>query len=296
MRVREWLNCVLFKESESIIFLDTVVHRHIRHSHCCALSLFLLPKMLSLAHWCLMVLAALSQVFVSMSADVSCAQKLETMDRLAAKILVVTDPQLTHYASVDDFDAKYCRQLPTWLKEGMLPYKSCLRSFQGSIFSIAIRNMKKLYREYCLDAERRKSAYNHLRCVSSKTKAGLLKVNTAIYNAIDFAATRENIDEVIPQLCCGVHYALAYTEEKVSQICHDITGPATGRFFVRIFNSTASDVLDLLCSQYSSTSQCLLKVPHLTKQVTAALHSPTKVHTSTPLIPVMKVLSKLDYN
>ena len=244
---------------------------------------------------CALMLVTLSQAIVCLSTDVPCSQKLQTMDHFAAKILVVTDQQLTQFTSVDDFDAKYCRQFPDWIKQGMLPYKSCLRPFQGSIFSIAIRNMKKLYREYCLDAERRQASYNHLRCVSSKTKARLLKVASAISNTIEFAATREDIDQVIPQLCCGIHYALAYTEEKVGQICGEVTGPGTGKFFVRIFNSTASDALDLLCSQYSSTSQCLLKVPHLTKQVTVALHSPSKVHSSTPIIPIMKVLSKLDH-
>lgn len=244
-----------------------------------------------------LILVTLSQVVVCLlSADVPCSNKLETMDHFAAKILVVTDQQLTEYTSVDDFDVKYCRQFPNWIKQGMLPYKSCLRPFQGSIFSIAIRNMKKMYREYCLDSERRQASYQHLRCVSSKTKSRLLKISSAISNAIDFAASQENIDQVIPQLCCGIHYALAYTEEKVNSICNEITGPTTGKFFVRIFNSTASDVLDLLCSQYSSTSQCLLKVPHLTKQVTVALHSPSKVHKNTPLIPMMKVLSRLDNN
>lgn len=139
-------------------------------------------------------------------------------------------------------------------------------------------------------------AYNHLRCLSEENKQEMLRISASITAAIDFAASRSNLDEIIPALCCGTHDALLFVENRITQMCRNKTGPLTGKHFVRVAYTTASDAVDMLCGQYQSITQCKIKEPILTQQVSAVIHSPSNKYTMTPLIPLMKLLNKLDRN
>lgn len=253
-------------------------------------------KMKKLIQPLVIALVALCQIFSQAKGDPSCIQKLQTMDQFAAKILVISDPQLKSYSSVNDFDLRYCQQFSHWIKQGMLPYRNCLRPFQRTLFNVAIRNMKKQYNEYCLNPERMQQAYNHIRCLSEENKSEMLRISASITAAIDFAASRENVNEIIPALCCGTHDALTFVESQMTRICRNKTGPLTGKHFVRVANTTASDAVDMLCGQYQSMAQCIIKVPQLTTQLRAVIHSPSNKYTTTPLIPLMQLLNKLDMN
>lgn len=198
-------------------------------------------------------------------------------------------------------------------------YKPCLKAFERQIFSLIMNNSKKNTKAICSTKDKKEGELQlcrravtglkgisppppllisaeyvkNISCFTKQTLAELRKVTFKITSAIEYVSGLDDLDEMIPGLCCGIHEVLKMGSDVVDKMCSNQTGQQTTQYFMGMLSSALSDSLDLVCGSYDSISTCQRKKPQVLESLRVKLAEDVSFN-YTAIIPMMQVIKKLD--
>ena len=150
-----------------------------------------------------------------------------------------------------------------------------------------------MHKSVCLDDEKLTQAYSHVKCMDKDTKQGLAYTVTVITSFANFVSKLEDVDEIIPAICCGNKNVTDQCYKIIDDLCLHRTGPATARYIVNIVYSAFSEVFDMMCSKFPDDNACQKHAPRMYSELKNALANVINYnHTLT--IPFIKIIRKLD--
>lgn len=230
-----------------------------------------------------------------MRSDVSaltCQEKEDAADKSAAKIFLLTDPNVRQFKTLDQFDQRYCQMFPSWIKD-MSNYRSCLRPFQKTLFNMMIISMRRTWKKFCTNQKSMEVVFQHLKCIDPETKPVFMRMGDKITTGVTYLANLPQVNDMIPGLCCSLLDVSEEGEQITAEACRDKTGPETGKFVVEVTYSALSDAVEIMCGNFQTKADCEAKVPDLMRNMTAVLASP-KHHNHSPLKPMLKFVNRMD--
>jgi hypothetical protein len=181
---------------------------------------------------------------------------------------------------------------PSWLKD-MSEYRSCLKSFQKTLYNMMIVSMRRTWKKFCTDRNSMQVVYQHLKCIDSETKPVFMRMGDKITTGVTYLSTLPRVNDMIPGLCCSLLDVAEEGQRTAGEACRRKTGPETGKFFVEVTYSALSDAVEIMCGNFQTKSECESKVPDLMRNMTQVLASP-KHHNHSPLKPMLVFMRRMD--
>lgn len=125
------------------------------------------------------------------------------------------------------------------------------------------------------------------------TKLGMAQTVVIVTSFANYASELEDVDHIIPAVCCGRGLVKQQCLELVDDLCRQKTGPDTSAYIVDIVYSAFSDIFDLMCGKFKDESSCQKHAPQLYSDLKVALNNVVK-YNHTLSIPLMKIIQRLD--
>lgn len=158
---------------------------------------------------------------------------------------------------------------------------------------MVVSNLKKTQTKFCKTSEAAQTAWKHARCIKPSNKETFLRIGDKLVGLTDYVSQQEDIDAVIPTLCCGARLLINRTETQVNQICKNISAPDTGSFLMEIISLVLGDVLDLVCAKHPSVDRCYTIEASVTRKLEKMQAEQGITHRRV-MQSILAVLAKLD--
>ena len=171
-------------------------------------------------------------------------------------------------------------------------YRPCLKAFPAQIVNIAILNLKKLYKRFCLSSDKN-LAFHHLQCMKPENKEVWMKIGNMAISTVKFISTIDDLEEAIPSLCCGTRNTVFRAEIILEDVCSRLNLTGSGKWMANVVNSFLTDVLDIMCFSFSSVEECSKKVPVIMAKLNNATNVEVQFNTSL-IVPLVKLVNRLD--
>lgn len=182
----------------------------------------------------------------------------------------------------------------TWVKT-ISAYRSCLKSFQKTVFSIIVSNMKKNFKTFCQEIGEEEKIVRHSKCFIPENKKPLQMQVHKLTGIVEYVADRPNPDDMIPGLCCGFQLLAQYLEVQVNSICNSTSGNMkTGHFFRFIIENNMSDALDIMCGNYDSIQACETKSPHQMEELKRVVENSNIAYNHTAFVSLLRFIERMD--
>lgn len=104
-------------------------------------------------------------------------------------------------------------------------------------------------------------------------------------------------NDMIPNLCCAYHSVMELTKETIDSTCNKSSeeSKGSGEYFVSLIGMALNDPIELICGAYSSYGICQQRIPEQMAAIENATRwELTEEFISTPVVPILKVVEKLD--
>ncbi|KAI1286463.1 hypothetical protein HDE_10933 [Halotydeus destructor] len=221
----------------------------------------------------------------------SCPAKIKRSDDCLRHAILIGRKEVKLPRTVADMDSMVCSSLPNDIR-CVNEVRPCLKRFPRTIFNVAIKSIKTaISKLYCASEAGKRTIVDSLACVSDQDIPRFFNVIDRITAVSDYIATESAVEDLLPHLCCSVQKGLSDTKVIMDDICGD---PKLGTFFLKLMSSMFDDVLDLGCGQYQNTATCFSKFPSLMANVTTVWDRTTKRYETSPIIPLLTLLKRMD--
>lgn len=179
-----------------------------------------------------------------------------------------------------------------WVKESS-QYGKCLKPFPKSLFNLVLLNTKKVHKQICNSKEKLEEAFSHLKCIQKNTKEAISMAMTLVNSLLVQITEFENVDDMIPGLCCGTTEIFQALPSVIDNVCLPLTGPSTGAYITNLMSSLLQELIDIMCGKYSTRDACIKNNPYAYQKVIDAMINATE-YNHTIAIPIVNILYKLD--
>ena len=175
-------------------------------------------------------------------------------------------------------------------------YRPCLRAFPKQLFSMVLANAKKNVKSICTTSKQRTQLVDNLKCFTNETWPEFVQLGYDITSLVDYLANLDNIDNIIPGLCCGYHLIMEVGREKISSLCSQQgVGSSGPEYFLGLVQAAMSDAIDMMCGAYATIDMCEKKNPDLVQEVKMAQNTTANnSYNHTMVIPFLKVIDRID--
>ena len=115
-----------------------------------------------------------------------------------------------------------------------------------------------------------------------------------IISLLEYIAGVEDVNLIIPGLCCGAKRGLAKFAEDLETVCNAEGMKGTGPWVAKeVVYRILQDALDMMCGAYDTLEICNAKFPDLMLNIENSLNT-TETYNHTLVVPVVKLIQRLD--
>ena len=233
------------------------------------------------------------QVTYAQKPSLDCDAQLIKSDKAIDEILFIFNRNVTGYKSKQQMDDLYCKPFPEWLKEARV-YRGCLKSFPGQVYSIVMNSIKKTWKTFCLTEENKSLAFRHTKCMKPTNRHKFDQLRDMIISLLEYIAGVEDVNLIIPGLCCGAKRGLAKFAEDLEKVCNAERMKGSGHWVTQeVIYRILQDALDMMCGAYDTLEICNAKFPDLMLNIENSLNT-TETYNHTLVVPVVKLIQRLD--
>ena len=223
---------------------------------------------------------------------VNCNELLQIADQGMNKIMFIGDQNRTSFSSKDDLKENYCGPFIGYLKE-VSDYSKCLKAFSKSMLNIILSNVKRIHKSICANDVKLNEAFEHVKCMTQETKQSMVAVVNIAVSMVTEASKLQDVDDIIPGLCCGSLEYFDRMEVMANEICLTRTGPETSKYIGSLIRNIFADAIDIMCGKYPTAKECEALKPQLFEQMKNSMNQSTPVNSSFAL-PLVNLVKRLD--
>lgn len=154
-------------------------------------------------------------------------------------------------------------------------------------------NVKKVYKQFCLNPKQLQLAYEHVKCMDETTKGDFIEIYHKIVSVVMHVSELGKLDDIIPATCCGTKIVLEQGVMDLARICNGKGRTDTPQFVMGLVSSVLAEALDIMCAKWPTVSSCHIQRPDLVAGMVTAMTNYTKYDFS-PVRPLLKIINKLD--
>ncbi|KAI1299254.1 hypothetical protein HDE_03814 [Halotydeus destructor] len=165
--------------------------------------------------------------------------------------------------TVGQVNSAFCNDLKQQLVTLVRP-RVCFKGFRKTAFDVILRGVKTFMKNNCKTRAAKEKVARHLRCFANQTTptgqhVHLLETVTAIFDYI----AKQNADNVLPALCCGVNTLSRGLKTATREECDKKQITLRGKHFYEVLIDDAlGEIMDLTCGPFKSQAHCAAKLPN----------------------------------
>lgn len=226
-----------------------------------------------------------------------CTEMRGHMEEAWKKMLIITDVTSSEpmfFETSQEFHVKYCDNFSKWMST-MMQYEQCLRNYPKSIYHMVAKAARKSFKYICSDDRSMEATVKHLRCFNPQTRNQTRVVADKFVHYFEVAVRMQDVDEVLPALCCGAYDLMLQIKQDIMRICAPLTGKETADFLADLFWRDFHDLLILGCRgpiKWSSWT-CDKEYRDLTVYMKNELKRPAH-YSNSFMTSLMRVVRRLD--
>jgi len=143
-------------------------------------------------------------------------------------------------------------------------YKPCVKMLSGTIYSVALRTSKKMFKRICDTPEGRAELLSHLSCFTEDKKELGMEEMKKMIALVKYSANLDAKD-LIPAGCCVGHYSRQNSEKMIMEQCQN--GTDLLQYMRDVTLPNMNDMSPLICNKYLSLEDCYQNAPQLMEKI-----------------------------
>ena len=187
---------------------------------------------------------------------------------------------------------EHCK-LGTDVYKRVRKYGKCLQGLARQTLLIYLHGLKRFIRSICNSTKKKQEAIDDLRCADSRTLKGWNNCMNTVNRQLNFVGFNSTSVGVVGDVCCIYSTVIGCLERSTGTIPGCSPKADTTRFFKHSLSLVLKEVIELICSKYSSESDCIANNPEGLAKIKAAGLAEIPVEGAYLISPLLKIVNKL---
>ncbi|KAI1286025.1 hypothetical protein HDE_11301 [Halotydeus destructor] len=223
----------------------------------------------------------------------ACQRLRKRSDNCLRNALMYNKPNYPN--TLAQMDEMVCNSLLADLK-CIGDYRACVKPFPKTLFSLVLRSVRQSMKSNMCGSEAIKRQFvDAFRCLDNKANTGrFFLIYDKVSALLEHVGTTSSADDLMGPLCCVYHHYTTYAPVVVQAACPGQDTTKMANVTLNLLKSMFDDTIDLGCGPMSSLAACEARIPGLTGQMRTVFDGVNSSYKTSPLIPLLNILDKLD--